>query len=80
MGHYAAYYTSPQSFIITVSYSLAQQHWGLFLWIFIGWIIKLIVQTLQPLIFYIRGSLCIIIRYVHQSIGHCHIPLDPWRT
>ena len=28
-GHWAVYYTSPQSFIITFSYSLAYQPWGL---------------------------------------------------
>ncbi len=28
-GHWAAYYTSPKRFIITFSYSLAQQFWGL---------------------------------------------------
>ena len=35
-GQWAIYYTSPQSFIIPLSYSLAQQPWGLLL---IGWFI-----------------------------------------
>ena len=30
-GHWAVYFTSPQSFLITFSYSLAQQLWGLLL-------------------------------------------------
>ena len=30
-GHWTVYYTSPQSIIITFSYSLALQHWGLLL-------------------------------------------------
>ena len=47
--------TSPQSFIIKFSYSLAQQLWGLLMNL-IGWFIKLSVQTLQQLIvIYIRG-------------------------
>ena len=28
-GKWAVYYTSPQSFILTISYSLAQKIWGL---------------------------------------------------
>ena len=35
-GHWAVYYASPQSFILALSYSLAQQLWG----ILIGWFIK----------------------------------------
>ncbi len=69
------YYTSPQSFIITFSYSLT-----------LGTSVKLIVcfiklsdQTFQPLIL---RSERVILRYiignVHQFIGHCLIPLDPW--
>ena len=30
-GHWVVYYTSPQSLIISFSYSLAQQRWGLLL-------------------------------------------------
>ena len=38
------YYTSPQSFMITISYSLAQLNYlGDFYWILISWYIKLIV-------------------------------------
>ena len=38
-GHWAVYYTSPQTFILLFSYSLAQQIWGLLLnfdW-FVDW-------------------------------------------
>ena len=48
-GQWAVYYTSPQSFIITFSYSLAYQLWGLY-WILICWFIKLSVQVFQPII------------------------------
>ena len=70
-GHWSVYYTSPQSFIIKVSYSLAYQLWGLKR-ILIGWFIELSVQTLQPLIV----ILCIIIGHLHQFFDHCFIPLD----
>ena len=53
MGQWAVYSTSPQSFIITFSYSLAWQLWGL-LCILIGWFIKLSAQTIQPLILIYR--------------------------
>ena len=36
-GQWNVYYTSPQSFLITFSYSIAQQLWGLllnFFWLF----------------------------------------------
>ena len=48
-GQCAVYCTSPQSFIITFSNSLAYQLWGL-QWNLIGWFINLSVQTFQPLI------------------------------
>ena len=39
----------------------------------------LCVQTYQPLIAILHFViLCIIIGDVHQFIGHCIIPLDPW--
>ena len=40
---WAVYYTSPQSFVISFSYSLVHKLWVLFN--LIGWSIKLIVQT-----------------------------------
>ena len=47
----------------------------------IGCIMKLCVQTFQPLI---RSTewviLCIINRDLHQFIGHCLISLDPWAS
>ena len=65
VGHCAVYYTSPQSFIITFSYSLTEQLWGLLLHL-IGWLIKLSVQTFQPIIvIYKSGNLC------YQFIGLC---------
>ena len=55
-GHCAFYYTSPQSFIKTNLYSLAQQLWGLLL--NFDCLIHLGIQTLQPLIvIYTRGNL-----------------------
>ena len=42
-----------------------------------GWFVKLSIQTFQPLIVICRKS---IIRDVQQFIGHCLIPLDPWKT
>ena len=54
-GQQAVYYTSPQRLIITFSYSLALQLWGL-LMDFISWFIKLCVQAFQPLILINRGG------------------------
>ena len=47
---------------------------------FIGWVIKLSVHTFQPLILICRrGNFFFFnIRDVHQFIGNCLIPLDPW--
>ena len=45
--HLAVYYNSLQSFIITFTNSLLM-NFGDFLWILIGWFIKLSVQTFQP--------------------------------
>ena len=45
-GQLADYYTSPQSFIKDISYSLVQRLWGLLM----VWIINLSVQTFQLLI------------------------------
>ena len=65
------YYTNPQCFIITLSYSLAT----LGTWVNLtGWLIKLSVQTFQQLI------LSIIIGDVYQFTGHCLILFDPWQT
>ena len=64
-GHWDLYYTSPQSFIITLYYLLAYQY-GDFYLISICQFIKLSVQTFQPLIvIYRRGNLCIINEKVH---------------
>ena len=60
-GDWAVYYTGPQSFLITFSYSLAQQLWALII-IFIGWIIKLSVKTFQPLI----------VNYRRSNFIYCH--------
>ena len=52
--HLAVYYTSPQSFMKTFTYSLAQQLWEFFL--NLNWFIKLSVQTFQQIIeIYRRG-------------------------
>ena len=47
--HSAVYFTSPQRFIITFSYSLTLQLWRLSLNLIGCWVMKLIVQTFQPL-------------------------------
>ena len=63
-GHWAVYYTSTQSSIIT--------------FFLIGWSIKSSVPTFQPPIVIAEGIiLCIIIGDVHKFIDHCLIPLDP---
>ena len=76
-GHWAVYYTCPQSFIITFSYSfVGSTNFGTIL--NFDLFVKLSVYNFQPLIvIYRRGILCIIIGGVHQFIGHCLIPLDP---
>ena len=52
---------------------------GDFIEIFIGWFIKLSIQTFQLLIEIKEGlTLCIIIEDVHQFISHCLISLDLW--
>ena len=56
-GHWTVYYTSLKSFIITFSYLLASQLWGLYCTMF-GWFISLSVKTFQPLIvIYRKGYL-----------------------
>ena len=45
--YWAVHYTSPQSFMITFSYSLALET---FYWTFIAWVITLHAQTFQLLI------------------------------
>ena len=42
-----------------------------------GWFVKLSIQTFQPLIVICRKGM---IWDVQQFIGHCLIPLDPWKT
>ena len=45
----------------------------------IGWFIKLSVQTFQPhIVIYRIGKFYSIIDDVHQFIGYCLIPLEPW--
>ena len=69
-GNNGLFNTSPQSFIKVFSHLLLL----ILQWILIGWFIKLSVQTLQPLIL-------IYINYhwdIHQFIGYCLVPLDPW--
>ena len=62
--------TSPQSFIIPLSYLLAEQLWGL-------WFIMLMVHTFQSQILSIEEEiLYILIGDVYQFIGHCLISLD----
>ena len=67
-GYWTVYYASPQSCMITFSYSFAQQLWELLLNL-IGWFIKLSIQMFQPLII-INRMLCIIIGNLHQFINH----------
>ncbi len=72
------YYTCPQSFIKTFSYSFAYNFEGLY-WILVGWFSKLSVQTFQSLIvIYRRGCLSLLGMYIN-FIGHCLIPLDIFR-
>ena len=69
-GHWAVYYTSPQSFIIAFSYLLAQQLRGLSL--NFG---NLSVKTFQPLIvLYRRVNRVYHLWDVQQFIVHCLIP------
>ena len=71
-GHCAVYYTGPQCFIITFSYSLDQQ------W-FRDWLVQEVeypnVAT-NDCILQKEVILCLIFGDVHQVIGHCLIPLD----
>ena len=77
--HWTVYYTSPKSFILTISYSLAEQRSGLKLNL-IGWFINLSVQTFQPPnVIYRRGnfmylhwgytSICRLLSYPFRSKG-----------
>ena len=54
-GYWAAYYTSPQSFMIRFSYLF--NNFGDFFWFLICWLIKLSVQTLLSLILQKAGNL-----------------------
>ena len=47
--------SSPQNFMITFSFSLAWQLWGLF-WTLIDWFLKLSFQALHPLIVIYRSG------------------------
>ena len=60
-GHWTVYYTIPQSFMITISYLMAYQPWGLLLNL-IGWFIKLSFRAFQPLIVIYRRS-----NFVYQN-------------
>ena len=76
-GHWIGYYTSPQRFLMTFSYYLAQQLWGNFIefWL-IGsqsWVSKRFNQNFTDGII-----LCIIIGDIHIFVGHCLIHLNPW--
>ena len=73
-GHWAVYYTSLPSFIITFSYQLAQQLWGLLLNLY-GWFIKFVSKRFNHAIIVIYRR-CIIIGEVNQFLGNCLIPLD----
>ena len=68
-GQWAIFYTSPQSFIITFSFSLAEQLWGLLLnfdWLF------------QPLIVtYRMGNFVYHKREYTKVYCYCLIFLDP---
>ena len=66
-GHWDLYYTSPQSFIITVYYLLAYQY-GDFYLISICQFIKLSVQTFQPLIVIYRRGNFVFLHWGHTSI------------
>ena len=70
-GQWAVHYTSPQSFIITFSNSIAQKLLGLL----IGCLIKLSVQMFQPLILIYRR--CNFVCHHWEFIGDSPIPLDP---
>ena len=71
-GHWAVYYPSPQSFIITFPYLLE------YYFILIGWLFKLSINFNQKLKSTDRVILCITIGDVYQFISQCLIPLDPW--
>ena len=54
-GHWAVYFTSPQSFIVTFSFSLAKQLWG-FLLNFDWLVFEVECPNFQPVIVIYRRS------------------------
>ena len=66
-GHWAVYYTSPQSFIITFLIRWLK-NFGDFYLILIGWFIKLSVQTFQPLILIYRSDNLFIIKGMYINL------------
>ena len=78
-GHWAVYYTSPQSFSIMflIPYWLNNfeanfEFWLVGSWSWVSKRFKHLLQSSEGVIF------CNIIGDVHQFMGHCLIPLDPW--
>ena len=70
------YYTGPQSLKLMFSHLL--YNFGDFISIFIGWLLKLRIQTFQPIIVIFRRDYFVHnLMDVHQFIGYCSIPLDP---
>ena len=63
-GHWAVYYTSPQNFILTFSYSLARQLWGLGC----GCFIKSRVRTFQLLI--VERVICVSLLSIYRTISY----------
>ena len=76
-GHCTVYYTSPQSFMITFSFWLAEQLWGLLMNL-IGCFIQLNVQMFQLLnVIYSRGNSL----YNHWWCASIYRPLSyPFRS
>ena len=72
-GQWAVHYTSPQSFIITFSNSMAQQLLGLL----IGCLIKLSVQMFQPLILIYRR--CTFVYHYWRCTSICRPLSFPFR-
>ena len=76
--YWTVYYNSPHSFIYNIFLLVGITTLGTFMEILIGRLIRLIVQTFQPLVVIYRGVILrIIIGDVHQFIGHCLNPLVP---
>ena len=79
-GTLSCYYTSPQSLynnlFLFVCLAILETFTLNFDWL----AIYLSVQTFQLLLveYYRKNIFCSILGYVHEFMGHCLIPLDPW--